>query len=130
MLAAWTATSGTTSSPLLIVGLRDGAVLTYDLDRVVADPNVNQDSHYLVHESWPGRKPVTSVATGFVGGGLVTAWTTEDGWLFVEPSRDAPPLRLNLGTRILVTRVAPDATILLGGTDGVTAVRLVPPDPA
>lgn len=109
--------------PLLVVGLLDGAVLTFDLDRVVADPNLEPD-HYQVHEAWPRRSSVATLAARVIHERLLTAWTTEDGWLFVEHSWQDPPLRMYLGTRVLVTRIAPDGTILLGGTDGVTAVRL------
>ncbi len=108
---------------LLVAGLRDGAILVLDLDRVVANPNLGLD-HYQVHESWPARASVSTLAVRYVGDRLITAWTADDGWLFVEHSWGQPPLRMQLGTRVLVTRIAPDGTILLGGTDGVTAVRL------
>jgi hypothetical protein len=109
--------------PLLVAGLRDGAVLTFDLDRVVANPNFELD-HYKLHETWPGRSPVATIAARVVGDNLVTAWTTDDGWLFVQHSWPVRPLRMHLGSRVLVSRIAPDGTILLGGIDGVTAVRL------
>lgn len=130
MLGAWGgawASSRTDGTPagrsLLVVGLRDGSVLTFDLDRVVADSDLGVDQ-YQLHEAWPGRSPVATIAAGVVGDGFVTAWTTDDGWLFVEHSWQAPPLRMHLGSRVLVSRIAPDGTILLGGIDGVTAVRL------
>lgn len=129
MLGAWGCVWGAPGPdgggrpPLLMAGLRDGAILTLDLDRVAADPNLGLD-HYQVHESWPGRASVSTLAVRYLGDQLVTAWTTDDGWLFVEHSWQLPPLRLHLGSRVLMTRIAPDGTILLGGTDGVTAVRL------
>ncbi len=109
--------------PYLVAGLRDGAVLTLDLDRVLADPNLDL-GHYQIHEAWPKRSPVTTLAAEVIHDRLLTAWTTDDGWLFVEHSWQHPPLRLQLGSRVLVTRIAPDGTIVLGGTDGVTAVRM------
>jgi hypothetical protein len=127
MLGAWdvvgTATDTDGAHALILAGLRDGAVLVFDLDQVVADPNQTLQA-YQVHEVWPHRAAISTLAATPVDGALVIAWTTVDGWLFVLRSWEEPPLRLHLGSRTLVSKVAEDGTIFLGGTNGVIAVRV------
>lgn len=127
MLGAWdTAVASTATNdgnPVLIVGLRDGAVLVFDLEEIVTDPNRPLDA-YQTHEAWPHRAPITTLTAAYVSGVLMIAWTTEDGWLFVQGAWEEAPLRMYLGSRILASKVTVAGLLFLGGTNGVTGIRI------
>jgi hypothetical protein len=126
MLGAWdtagAATATNSGDPVLIAGLSDGAVLVLDLEKVVADPNLALNA-YQSHEAWPHRAPISTLTAAYVSGVLLIAWTTEDGWLFVQSAWDEAPLRMYVGSRILASKVADNGILFLGGTNGVTAIR-------
>ena len=123
MLGAWT-TALDDGVPVIIEGLRDGAVVLFDLDRIVSDPN-REAGYYQRHESWPSRSPVTAVAGAAVDGVLCLAWSTLDGWLYVERARDRPARRVWVGSQVLDLRVGGDGLLVVGSTSGVLALRLV-----
>lgn len=122
MLGAWT-TATDDGVPVIIEGLRDGAVVLFDLDRIVSDPN-REAGYYQRHEAWPSRSPVTAVAGAPVDGVLCLAWSTLDGWLYIERMRDRPARRVWVGSQVLDLRLGGDGLLVVGSTSGVLALRL------
>lgn len=125
MLAAWT-TAVDDGVPVIIEGLRDGAVVLFDLEKILADPTKPQPSYYQRHESWPSRSPVTAVAGTPVDGVLCLAWATLDGWLYVERTREEQPRRLFVGSQVVDLRISRDGRVFVGSTSGVLALRVLP----